>query len=117
MYGSNYRPKEINELRTAVQLLQPTYTDYNGVQKPAYPATGDVIYCNFKSYGGTESTVNGVISYIDTALVTTWYRSDIKADSAIKLESGTVYRIISPPENVEMQGQYLRFKVERVKGT
>lgn len=112
-----YRPKEINELRTAVRLLQPVYAEYNGVQTPSYPETGEVIYCNFKSCGGTESAVNGVISYIDTALVTTWYRPDIRADSAVKLDSGAVYRIISPPENVEMQGQYLRFKVERVKGT
>ena len=112
-----YRPKGINELRTAAQLLQPAYTEYNGVQKPTYPERGDVIYCSFKNYGGTEKAVNGIISYIDTALVTTWYRPDIKADSAIKLESGAVYRIITPPENIELQGQYICFKVERVKGT
>ena len=117
MNRANYRPKEINELRTAVQLLQPTYTDYNGVQKPAYPATGDVIYCNFKSYGGTESTVNGVISYIDTALVTTWYRPDIKADCHVVVRStGVEYEIMGEPENINMQNQYLKFKVIGVKG-
>ena len=112
-----YRPKGINELRTAVQLLQPAFKKYNGVNNPTYGNSGEVIYCNFKSYGGTENAVNGVISYIDTALVTTWYRPDIKADCAIKLESGAIYRIISPPENVEEQGQYMTFKVERVKGS
>lgn len=119
-----YRPKGINELRTAAQLLKPTaptgggtYTQYNGVNVPNYPATGEVIYINFKSYGGTENAVNGVISYIDTALITTWYRSDITADCLIKLESGAKYRIISPPENVELQGRYMTFKVERVKGS
>lgn len=111
-----YRPKQIDELRTPVHLLIPTYTTYNGVEKPAYPQTGVLIYCNFKSYGGTETAVNGVISVIDTALVVTWYRPDIIGDCRIKLENGAVYNIISEPENVEMQNKYLSFKVERVKG-
>ena len=111
-----YRPKQINELRTAAELLNPTYSEYNGVQTPTYPNTGEVIFCNFKSYGGTEIPVNNVISIVDTAHVTTWYRPDIKADTRIKLSSGAVYRIISEPENIEQQGQYLSFKVERVKG-
>lgn len=121
-----YRPKGIKELRTAAMLLIPTattgtgatpaYSTYNGVRVPNYPATGDIIYINFKSYGGTETTVNGVISVLDTALVTTWYRTDIKANCRIKLDSGAIYEIISEPENIEMQGQYLQFKVERVKG-
>ena len=111
-----YRPKQMNELRTPAELLTPTYTRYNGVETPAYPATGELIYCNFKSYGGTETTVNGVISVVDTALIVTWYRSDIKADCRIKLESGAVYNIISEPEDIEMQHKYMSFKVERVKG-
>lgn len=111
-----YRPKDINELRTPAMLLTPTFERINGVRTPGYSESSEVIYCNFKTYGGTESTVNGIISYIDTALVTTWYRPDITADCAIKLESGAIFRIISPPENVEEQCQYLQFKVERVKG-
>lgn len=119
-----YKPKSIKELRTPAQLLIPAYTTgtpavptkYNGVTVPQYPATGETIYINFKSYGGTESAVNGVISVIDTALITTWYRSDIKANCRIKLESGAVYEIISEPENIEMQNKYLTFKVQRVKG-
>jgi hypothetical protein len=121
-----YRPKQINELRTAAMLLIPTattgtgakpaYSTYNGVRVPNYPTTGDIIYINFKSYGGTETTVNGVISVIDTAHVVTWYRSDIKANCRLKLDNGAVYEIISEPENIEMQGQYISFKVERVKG-
>lgn len=121
-----YRPKEINELRTPAMLLIPTattgsgatpaYSSYNGVRTPNYPSTGDIIYINFKSYGGTETAVNGVISIIDTAMVTTWYRPDIKANCRIKLEDGAIYEIISEPEDIEEQKMYLRFKVERVKG-
>ena len=75
-----YRPKAINELRTPVKLLVPTYTRYNGVATPTYPKDGDVIFVNWKTYGGTEQTVNGVYSIRDTADITTWYRPDIKAN-------------------------------------
>ena len=113
-----YKPKQFDELRTPVMLLIPTgYTSHNGVKKPAYPEDGDIIYCNFKSYGGTESAVNGVISVIDTAHIVTWYRPDIRANCRVKLESGAVYEIISDPENIELQNRFLSFKVERVKGT
>ena len=119
-----YRPKSMNELRTPAELLIPTYqqgtppasTTYNGVAGPVYPASGLLIYINFKSYRGTEAAVNGIISVIDTALVTTWYRPDIKANCRIKLASGEIYEIISDPENVELQNKYLTFKVEKVKG-
>lgn len=111
-----YRPKSINELRTPVQLLTPTYTTYNGVRKPTFSDSGDVIFVNFKSYGGTETTVNGLISILDTANVVTWYRPDITSGCALKLEDGRIYKIISEPEDVEMQHKYCSFKVERVKG-
>lgn len=119
-----YRPKGINELRTPAQLLTPNYsegtpaasTTYNGVVVPLFPASGEQIFINFKSYGGTETAVNGVISVVDTALITTWYRDDIKANCRIKLDNGAVYEIISEPENIELQNKYLTFKVQRVKG-
>ena len=111
-----YRPKAINELRTAVKLLKPTYTTYNGVATPTYPKDGDVIFVNWKTYGGTEQTVNGVLSIIDTADITTWYRPDIKADCRLLRQDGKIYRIISEPENTDDNNIFLEFKVERVKG-
>lgn len=111
-----YRPDAIDKLRTPVQLLIPTVRKYNGVSRQTYPETGEIIFVNFKSYGGTETTVNGLISILDTADVVTWYRPDIKADCALKLEDGRIYEIISEPEDVEMQHMYCAFKVERVKG-
>ena len=111
-----YRPKAINELRTAVKLLKPTYTKYNGVATPTYPTDGDVIFVNWKTYGGTEQTVNGVLSIIDTADITTWYRPDVKADCRLLREDGKIYRIISEPENTDDNNIFCEFKVERVKG-
>lgn len=112
-----YHPKDAKEMRTPVKLLIPTGTQrYNGVSRPAYPTDGDIIFVSWKSYGGTETTVNGVYSVLDTAVITTWYRPDIAANCRLLREDGAVYEIKNEPENVEQQNMFLTFKVERVKG-
>lgn len=112
-----YRPKNADEFRTPVKLLIPNGSaKYNGVNRLTYPDDGDVIFVNWKSYGGTETTVNGVWSILDTAVVTTWFRPDITADCRLLCEDGAVYEIKSKPENIELQNVHLTFKVERVKG-
>lgn len=100
-----------------VLLLQPIYETVKGVRKKTYPETGELIYCSFKTFGGTESNVNGVYSIVDTANIETWYRPDIKSDCAIKLcDSGAVYEIMNEPENINMRNQYCKFKAKRIKG-
>lgn len=95
----------------------PTYEKITGVNKKVYPKTGFLIYGSFRTFGGTDSNVNGVYSVIDTADVETWFRPDIKSDCMIELaESGAKYEIIGEPENINMRNQYLKFKVQRVKG-
>lgn len=112
-----YKPKAINELRTAVKLLIPNGTSkINGVTRHTYPADGDVIYVNWKTYGGTEQTVNGLYSIRDTADITTRYRNDIAVNCRLLREDGKIYEIISEPENTDLNNKYLEFKVERVKG-
>lgn len=112
-----YRPSEMNELRTPVKLLVPTGVEKKvGVERYIYPTDGDVIFVNWKSFGGTESVVNGILSIIDTATVTTWYRPDIAAKCRLRREDGAVYEIVSEPENIELGGKFCRFKVQRVKG-
>lgn len=112
-----YMPKGIHSLTTAVKLLIPTgTTKVNGVTRYQYPTDGDVIFCNWKSYGGTEQTVNGVYSVIDTAHITTRFRPDITGNTRLLREDGAVYEIISPPDNTEMNNKFLEFKVRRVKG-
>ena len=101
-----FRPNAINELRTPVKLLTPTYTAYNGVETKTYPVDGDLIFVNWKTYGGTETTVNGVYSILDTAEITTWYRPDIKANCRLLREDGTVYEIISEPENTDLNNRF-----------
>jgi hypothetical protein len=112
-----YRPTGINELRTPVELLIPTGVEsHNGVRKFTYPGTGIRIFVNWKAYGGTETTVNGVMTIYDTAIITTWYRPDITASCRLRRTDGAVFRILAEPENIEMGNRYLSFKVQRLAG-
>lgn len=115
----SYRPETIRNRRTPMKLLVvDKYEKTGGVSKPIYKEASDpIIYCNFKSYGGTETTVNGRYVIEDTATITTIYRPDITSDCrVIRLTDNAIFEIINEPENVEMRNQDLIFKVKRVKG-
>lgn len=102
---------------TAIELLIPTYTVKKGVRVKAFPDKGIRLNCSFKTYGGSEYTVNGMYAILDTAWIETWYRPDIEADCRIKvLQTGRVYEIMIPPENVNMRNQFSRFKVKAIEG-
>lgn len=112
---SNFKLSE--SLTVPIKLLVPTYKNVKGVMKKTYPEDGDLIWCSFKTYGGTEKNVNDVYSIEDTANVETWYRPDIKSDCRIMLaDTSVVYEIMNEPENINMRNQYCKFKVRRVKG-
>lgn len=112
---ATYRPDL--SFTTPVKLLTPTYETIKGVRKKVFPDDGELLFCSFKTYGGTERDVNGVYSIEDTANVETWFRPDITSECAIMLaDSGKVYEIIGEPENINMRNQYCKFKVRRVKG-
>lgn len=100
---------------TAVELFNPTYKTVKGVDVPVYSESGELFYCKFKTYGGTETTVNGVLTVVDTANVETWYRPDITSASQIRLGS-KVYEVMGEPEDIEQRHQILKFKVRGVKG-
>ena len=100
-------------------LLVPTYTTVSGVRTKSFPEAkdGSLFYGSFRTFGGTESTVNGVYTIEDTATIETWYRSDIKSECRVVVgESGAVYEIYGEPENILMRNQFLRFKIRRIKG-
>ena len=109
----SYRPSE--PYCTPVELFNPTYETVKGVTKKVYPDTGEVIFCSFKTYGGTETTINDVITLVDTANVETWFRPDITSSSLIKLGNKT-YELMGEPENIEQRNQFLKFKVRGVRG-
>ena len=89
----------------------------NGVTVKTYDPDGVVRFCNFSTYGGTEQVVNGVLTVEDTAQMVTWFEPDITSADRIRLlETGTDYEIIGEPENIELRGQEMQFRVRRVKG-
>ena len=110
----SYRPSE--PFTTPVELFHVSeIKTIRGVDVPTYSEKGEIIMCSFKTYGGTETVVNGVISTISTANIETWYRPDITSSSRIKLGSQT-YEIMGDPEDIEQRHQFLKFKVRSVRG-
>lgn len=109
----NYKPDL--PYNTPVKLFNPTYETVKGVTKKVYSDTHSIVFVKFKTYGGTETTVNGQLTVIDTANVETWYRPDITSASVIEL-GGKRYEIMGEPENVEQRNQCLKFKVRSVNG-
>lgn len=104
---------------TPLKLLIPTYATKQGVKVKTFPTVEDGIlfFGSFKTYGGTETTSNGVLSVEDTANIETWYRPDINSNCRVALaETGAVYEIIGQPEDIYQRHQWLTFKVRRVKG-
>ena len=114
---AEYRPSM--PFTTALIVLKPTYEKVAGVRSAVPPDLdkGFQIFASFKSYGGTETTVDGVYSIVDTVDVETWYRPDITSDCVIVLAAtGARYRLMNQPENINNRNQFLKFKIERIKG-
>lgn len=109
-----YRPTE--PFTVPMFLFVPTTTTVKGSAKKTYPAQGEQIFCRFRTFGGTETTVNGVLVVENTATVETWYRPDIKSDCVLKDVDGLPYEILGTPEDIEQRHQFLRFKIRAVKG-
>lgn len=111
-----YRPQRA--FNVAFMLLNPTYQKIQGKNVPTYAEEGDIIRCSYTTFGGTESVVNGLLSVKDTANIETWYRPDIKSDSRLKrVEDGKVFDVLGEPEDIEFKHQFLKFKIERLKGS
>lgn len=116
-----YRP-EMN-FNVAMVILRPQTIKVQGSIRKKYPKPEEInfddclFFGNFKTYGGTETTSNGVITIQDTVIVNTWYRPDITSDCRIYVcNTGRQYDIISPPENIDMRNMYLQFKMQAVGG-
>ena len=115
---SDYKPSF--PFNVPMYLLTPTTKTVKGVAVKTFPepTQGELIYCSFKTYGGTESQKDGLYTVIDTANVETWYRPDIKAGCRLCFAENTseLYDIIGKPENINMRNQFIKFKVQSVNG-
>lgn len=113
----NYKPS--TPFNVAMKLLVPvTSTEYGALKKTfSAPADSETFFGSFRTFGGTENIKDGVYTIVNTAVVDTWYRPDIKAECQIYLcDSEETYDIISDPEDIDFRHQYLQFKVRKMGG-
>ena len=110
---ADYKPP--TRFDTPVTLLKPTYSQYNGVTKKSYSDSGPLLMVSFRTFGGTENNINGVLGIENTATVETWYNPEIKSDCRIQL-NGINYEILGEPENINQRNQFMKFKVRAVGG-
>ena len=106
----------------AMKLLIPTDTKPDGTVTKTFPKPEDVsddflFFGSFRTFGGTENTKNDIFTIIDTAVIETWYRPDIKGNCEIYIcETGEIYELLQNPEDIQMRHQYMKFKVQKVGG-
>ena len=104
-----------------MRLLIPLTATVKGVVKKTFPDPpyddAPLFFGSFRSYGGTEVTSNDTYTIMNTAWIETWYRPDIKPDCEIYMcDTDEVFRVIGVPENIQMNNQYIKFKVQKVGG-
>lgn len=112
--NSNYKPA--GPFNVPMFLFVPTSVKSKGSTKKIYPESGELFYCTFRTFGGTERTNNNVLIIEDTAIIETWYRPDIKADCELEDTDGIRYEILGTPENISKRNQYLMFKIRAIRG-
>ena len=111
---AEYRPKM--PFNVPMFLFVPEEVTVKGSTKKTYPENGILIYCSFRTFGGTEKVVNGMLSVENTAVIETWYRPDIKSDCRLRDLNGIDYEILGTPENINMQNQFLKIKIRAIRG-
>lgn len=126
---SDYRV-EIKNPIPLVLLIPKSISKVKGINRYEYPTIEEALavkdennnsinlfFGSFKTYGGTEKTVNGIYSIEDTANIETWYRPDIASNCKIaRASDNAIFDIINEPEDINQRHQFLKFKVRRVKG-
>lgn len=111
-----YRPTEMNQMTTPMAIHKAIEKEEYGVIVRTYEKVGE-FFCNFKTYGGTEKEVNGVIAVEDTATLTCWFNPLITSNCTIeRLSDGAKFEILGEPEDIEQRHMVMKFKVRRVVG-
>lgn len=109
--------KVSEQMTTPMRLMKRQTEKVLGATETTYTeATDPIIYCNFKSKGGTEAVHNGQYIILETATVQTWYRPDIKKGDRLILPDGSAWDIKGNPENVEQRNQLMILKLQNVGG-
>ena len=111
-----FRPKKIAQMTTPIKIQVANSSFTLGRKEKTYEDVSDNSMCNWSSYNGTETSVNGIINIEETATLTTWFDENIKDDGRIKrLNDNAIFEILNV-ENIEMRNQFMIVKVRRIKG-
>ena len=80
-----YKPNGYEQMATPVKLYKSDTVKKMGqiVKERTFL---DIIYCNVKSYGGTNVINGNEIKIENTLDLVTWYRPDITGDCAVEIE-------------------------------
>lgn len=108
--------RSIGPFNVPMFLFTPEIVTVKGSPKKKYLETGELIFCTYRTFGGTEIAKNDVLSIEDTATIETWFRPDINSDCILKNENGDSYEILGTPENINMRNQILKFKIRKIAG-
>lgn len=110
--------KVSEQMTTPMKLQKRISKNVMGAPEFEYVDVPDdpIIYCNFKSKGGTEAVHDGRYIILDTATVQTWYRPDIAKGDRLILPDGSAWDIKGNPENVEQRNQLLILRVQNAGG-
>ena len=94
-------PKSISKVKGVNRYVYPTVEEALSV-KDKNNKSSNLFFGSFKTYGGTEKTVNGIYSIEDTANVETWYRPDINSNCRIaRANDGAIFDIINEPDEIQ----------------
>lgn len=112
---AEYKPQTPFTVPFTIQT--PVLTKIKGTPTKTFTESETVYFCSFRTFGGTEMVENGVYSVVDTATIETWFTDQLTAASRIhNLQNDTVYEVIGTPENINMRNQYLKVRVQAIKG-
>lgn len=105
-----------DRMTTPIKVLKEEKTNVNGRVGISHKESSDeLIWCIWKSYGGTESVIDGLSVYKDTATIECRFTPNINQNDIIEnLITNTKYKIITVPDDINQLHQFLRFKVERL---
>ena len=112
---ADYKPQA--PFSVPFKISTPTVSTVKGVPTKTYTDGTTIYYGTFRTFGGTESTKDGLYSVIDTATLETWYTPELKADCRVNiLQTGEVYEVVGTPENIQLRNQYMKARLQAVKG-
>ena len=110
-----YKPQV--PFRTPYKILSSTLKKVNGVNKVNYNELPDIYYCSAKAFVGVNKNINDISAEEDVLTVEGWYTPLLKKNDRIKLlDDNSIWEVYITPENINRQGQYMKFKVVSING-